>query len=114
MNTEIYVVTQFEALHHWPAAPEIVKFLRDLHRHLFHVKIGFSVNHADRDLEYFTMLHTVKKLIQESLIPKLSVTRSMSCEMMAEHLIKLLQTMELPVTFAEVSEDGENGAIVRV
>lgn len=77
--------------------------MRDYHRHLFYVKLAVSVNHTDRQIEFFDL--------QNRLETYLDVWRNEyfdhSCEYMAETLLH-----EFDADWAEVSEDNENGAIV--
>jgi 6-pyruvoyl-tetrahydropterin synthase len=109
MSKEIFVKTQFEAKHRWPKAPEEVKFLRNLHRHIFHVEMGFEVTHNDRELEFFMVKKRIDKSIQQFLC---SVDTSFSCEQCAEYLVKDFKEQNYPVLYAIVSEDNENGAKV--
>lgn len=115
MNTkllkEVYITTNFVGFHQWPNAPIEVAFLRDLHRHVFGVKVCVLVNGSDREVEFFTLKQDVDKAIR-LLNMDLEQNQSMSCEMMAEWLIEALTDCEYKVTSVEVNEDGENGAIL--
>jgi 6-pyruvoyl-tetrahydropterin synthase len=116
MRTFIVVRTQFTALHHWPDCPyDEVAFLKNLHRHVFHVELKCEVKHDDRQLEFFM----VKKQLDEAL----SVTyhnqnlQALSCEMMAKSIAAYMEEKLNPtpdfdrlVKFVSVFEDGENGA----
>lgn len=103
----IFVQSSFDGLHHWPEAPEEVSFLRSMHRHQFQVRATFAVEHADRELEFFILKARLNKQLEE-LAKCLRKNPAMSCEMMAEYLLQRLA----PAVEIEVSEDGENGAIV--
>lgn len=120
IKTEVYCTLQVEGVHNWPECPfEEVIYLRDLHRHMFHIKAYAAVNHDDRDIEFIMLKHK----IQHYLINKygsigqngrmmddyLCVFGAMSCEMIARELIE-----EFGLTRCEVSEDNENGAILTV
>lgn len=113
MKKRIWITTQFIGFHCWPEAPASVAFLRSPHRHVFKVRCEFSVSHGDRQLEFFLMQQAVNQLIQTTVLPSLVKVPTQSCEMLAETLLT-----ELRKTYAclsvEVSEDGENGAIVSV
>ena len=106
MQSYVWTQLQFEGFHCWPNAPEEVSFLRDRHRHLFHVKVSWLVSHADRDLEFFIQQKKVRKLIDEKL--KDPSTANYSCEHWAEYLYTACGASEVTV-----SEDGENGATVK-
>jgi len=117
MKRYIFVRTQFEGFHKWENAPEEVSFLQSLHRHLFQVKLTIAVEHNDREIEFFL----VKQWLDKSAIPALigRLGEKMSCEAIAEQIIEdtkdylLYQKIEgeRKIT-CEVSEDGENGAVV--
>ena len=107
MKTIVWVTTQFEGFHKWPAAPDEVGFLRLLHRHLFHVKVGVLVGHNDRDVEFFMLKRHVNDII------KMMAGDNMSCEMMAEFILDKLDLLfNYDVLYVDVSEDGENGATI--
>lgn len=99
----IFVTVEFEAFHQWADAPEHVAFLRDLHRHIFHVRITKPVGHANRDIEFITLKREVTSYIREFMEGQVLG----SCEMIASRLMGQFDAVQV-----EVSEDGENGAIV--
>lgn len=105
MATRVYVRTTFAACHRWQAAPEETAFLRNWHRHLFHVKVTVSVTHDDRRVEFFSLKKRVEDYI---LFNYAGAYFELSCEQIASDLLRALDADEI-----EVSEDGENGAIVR-
>ena len=102
-----------EGLHCWSNIPanEEAQYLRYLHRHLFHIKVIIDVTHNNRDIEFLSLKHAVDHYLL-NLFPKtinnVPDMGSMSCEMVAEALLKYFDA-----DYVEVSEDGENGAIVR-
>ncbi len=100
----IWVTTTFEALHRWIEAPDDVDFLREFHRHLFHVKVGIEVNHLNRDIEFFQFKRKLDRFLVEKYKDKYM---EKSCEMIAEEILA-----HFKASFVEISEDGENGAIV--
>jgi len=108
--TAVWVTAQFDALHYWPEAPDNVAFLRCPHRHVFHVKVSVMVEHDNRDVEFFKL----KGDLQAVLSQFVGTTSTLSCEQWC-HVIR----GQLCFTFGyshvlevEVSEDGENGAVV--
>lgn len=108
-KTVVYVTTTFEGFHCWPDAPDEVDFLRSRHRHLFHVKMGVKVDHNDRDQEFFILKRKLERLIEEVFVDDaMGEYENSSCEDMAQ----LILSEFVDAVFVEVSEDGENGAIV--
>ena len=104
IKTVVWVTTQFEAFHRWKNAPNDVSFLRDYHRHIFHVKVGVEVSHGDREIEFFQFKRKVERRVECVWKGK---KFDGSCEMIAEDL-----RAYLGASFVTVSEDGENGATV--
>lgn len=104
MKTAIWVSTTFPAYHAWLAAPESTAFLRSYHRHLFHVKLTVEVEHNDREVEFFDLLTQLDTFITKNYRER-SMTKS--CEEIAGELVVHFHALSV-----EVSEDGENGAIV--
>lgn len=109
----IWVKTQFHALHNWPECPiETVKFLRDLHRHTFHVTVKVAVDHHDRDIEFFVFQGEVETAIASLYGDKTPLLGRKSCEEIAEDLYKHLSHRYYRDMVISVSEDGEVGAEV--
>lgn len=109
----VWVTSEFEAFHKWDKAPEVVSFLRNLHRHVFKVKVVFLVSHADRDLEFFMVKKMLNSYLADFLVPLSRGEHGMSCEMFAERIFSYFRSNDYPVCEVVVSEDGENGAIVK-
>lgn len=107
----IFVTTQFEGFHRYPNAPEEVAYLRELHRHTFHVRATIEVYHDDRELEFIIVKHRLNKQI--SALQEVMKAET-SCEFMADYLynwIKDTYGKERSVV-VEVNEDNENGSFV--
>lgn len=103
----IYVTAQFEGYHCFENAPEEVSFLRSLHRHIFHVKMHAPVQHNNRQIEFFMLKHKLESHLRDHY-EKSPTMRNLSCEAIAEELLE-----DFPEACSvEVSEDGENGAVV--
>jgi len=104
-----YTTFQFEGYHRWLNAPDEVAFLRFKHRHIFHCKVHIEQLHHDRDIEYILCRHwligdVVARLDREDLG---------SCEMIAEAIGKEIQLRYTDRLYkVDVSEDGENGALL--
>lgn len=105
----IFVTENFEALHRWKDAPEETSFLRRLHRHLFKVRLEIEVFTNDRELEFFA----VKKQLKRAIKVSINLKDAGSCEQIAIKLLNYLHPFYKGRKMAcEVSEDGENGAVV--
>lgn len=113
IKSEVYCTLQIDATHNWPGCPfEEVAYLRDPHRHMFHIKAFKLVTHSDRDVEFIMLKHAILKYFSDLYYNRglnTHVFGAMSCEMLATALIK-----EFELSRCEVNEDGENGAILTV
>lgn len=106
MKTYIVIKTSFEAIHYWPECPfDSVAFLRQKHRHIFHVELKWLVSHQDRDKEFIIMKRKVNEFIRKNWDGQDLERRS--CEMMATDLLA-----QFNANFVSVFEDNENGAEV--
>ena len=123
--TEVYCTLQVEGTHSWPDCPfEEVNYLRVTHRHVFHIKAYKRVYHDDRDVEFIMLKHDISNYIinkygnvkedrttgtHTSTYRRYTLCEfgAMSCEMIAKELCD-----EFRLSRCEVSEDGENGAIM--
>lgn len=103
-QTVVYIRTRFAGFHRWKNAPDQVAFLRDFHRHEFHVKVAVPVNHDNRDVEFLQLKARVDAVLTERYKDK---KFEESCEMIASNLVDWFDAV-----WADVSEDGENGAVV--
>ena len=113
----IWVTFRKEGIHKYPAAlddPNLatgdeydVSFLGYPHRHIFHFKVGITVTHNDRDIEFIQFKRWMEKLYAEKTLE----LDYKSCEMMADDLWHQI-TDKYPgrEVHIDVSEDGENGA----
>ena len=110
MSLNIVINLQVEWVHCWKDCAMIeVLFLKNLHRHIFHIKCVKAVNHNDRDVEIIKF----KRKILQYLFDKYPQRQTclefgwMSCEMIAEDLMR-----EFDLEQCEVLEDWENGALL--
>lgn len=113
----IWVTFRKEGIHKYPAAlddPSLatgdeydVSFLGYPHRHIFHFRVGITVTHNDRDIEFIQFKRWMEKLYAEQTL----VLDYKSCEMMSDDLYEQITT-KYPgrEVHIEISEDGENGA----
>lgn len=116
----IWVKFSKEGIHKYPAAetdPNLatgdeydVSFLALPHRHIFQFQVWIAVNHNDRDIEFIQFKRWLEKLYAEKTLE----LNFRSCEMMAEELYeKINDRYPHREVWIEVSEDGENGAILK-
>lgn len=108
MTRFVYCSTMFEGFHKWSKAPEGVSYLRNIHRHMFHVKVFVKVLHNDRAVEFITLKHYVDAIIK--LRQPLNI--EISCEQIAEDIYQGLKEIAILASSISVSEDGENGAMI--
>jgi len=110
-QTTVFCTTQLDGTHNWPECPfDEVAYLRDPHRHMFHIKATKIVTHTDRDTEFIMLKHQVIEYLRNKYYNNLMHCYefgAMSCEMIASELF-----VEFGLIECEVSEDGENGATV--
>lgn len=129
----IFVTTKIAGFHRYPEAPAEVSFLKNLHRHLFGVRVEIEVFDDDREIEFFMLKQDVEHKADYLINTKFE--NSFSCEMIATDLLEwLADTYPIPLRFLNstnnegrfslgiidnvrritvtVDEDGENGAIV--
>lgn len=111
MQSNIIVNLQIEGTHQWSACPiEEVSFLKEKHRHIFHIECKKSVTHHDREIEIIQL----KRKIQYFLIDMYGIDfrrangcdfGELSCEQIATILLNKFE-----LNYCKVLEDGENGA----
>jgi len=108
----VFVVVKHivEGFHFWENAPEDIEFLRNPHRHLFHVKLYIQVSEDDREIEFFQLKRWLIKVC-EDVFPAYPVKKS--CEMFAKEILDGAEGKFGGREYkCEVFEDGENGAVV--
>jgi hypothetical protein len=112
---QIWVTFRREGIHKYPAALEEphladVSFLGYPHRHIFHFRVSIDVFHNDRDIEFIQFKRWLQKLYQDGVIQ----LDYKSCEMMADDLyLEIAARYPGRAVWIEVSEDGENGALIK-
>lgn len=111
-KTFIKVRTDFEGFHYYPGASKIdkrISFLENEHRHIFKVEVKISVNHLDRELEFFLVKWALASFIESGN------QNHKSCEMIATDI---LENHLIPKYGKDryyeiiVSEDGESDGII--
>jgi len=117
---KIWVTFQKEGIHCYPAAatdPALatgdeydVSFLGTPHRHIFHFRVWIDVVHNDRDIEFIQFKRWLENLYRDGTLQ----LDYKSCEMMADDLYSQIADRYPDRTvWIEVSEDGENGALIK-
>ena len=117
---KIWVTFQKEGMHRYPAAatdPALatgdeydVSFLANPHRHIFHFRVWADVVHNDRDIEFIQFKRWLENLYRDNTLQ----LDYKSCEMMADDLyIQIASRYPNRAVWIEVSEDGENGALIK-
>ncbi len=107
--TSVYARTTFVGFHRWVEAPEEVKYLRDYHRHVFHVRLGVAVpvGGMNRGVEFIQLKQKLDAYLREAYEGQ---QFEKSCEMIGEDVCHHIVTKGYCPTFIDVSEDGENGS----
>jgi len=115
----IWVTFKREGIHCYPAAkddPKLatgdwddVSFLGVPHRHIFHFRVAVTVTHNDRDIEFIQFKRWLEKLYNEDVLD----LDYKSCEMMSDDLyMQIANRYPNRDVKIEISEDGENGALI--
>jgi hypothetical protein len=107
----IKVRTEFEGYHYYRNASTIdsrIKFLENEHRHIFKVEVKISVDHYNRELEFFLVKWSLQEFIKGGNM------NHKSCEMIALDILENHLKPKYGERFYEVvvSEDGESDGIV--
>lgn len=102
---EVLATLQLEGFHRWESAPDAVSFLRERHRHLFHMELLAPVMHADRDVEIIDLRRRAIDLLTGRFGEPCEFG-TLSCEHIAEFLL-----VRLHLSRCTVLEDGENGGV---
>jgi hypothetical protein len=116
----IFVTFQKEGIHCFPDAltnPQFatgdeydVSFLGYPHRHIFHFQVWISVEHNDRDIEFIQFKRWLQSLYDDATL----ALDYKSCEMMSDELYEVIkQKYPGREVWISISEDGENGSLIR-
>jgi hypothetical protein len=111
MKKTVILDFNVEGYHHYVNAPKQVDFLRNKHRHLFQIRVGYSVMDLDREKEIFIQQNYLKEYLHESYGYPCQFN-NMSCEMIAQDLLEFI--LDDGGVWVEVFEDGLGGARVEV
>lgn len=117
---KIWVTFRKEGIHKYPAAatdPNLctageydVSFLASPHRHIFWFRIWIDVWHSNRDLEFIQFKRWLESLYSKDILQ----LDFKSVEMLADDLyIQIAERYPDRAVWIEISEDGENGCLVK-
>ncbi len=113
MKMCIVITLQVEGIHRWAACPiPEVSFLKNFHRHIFHINMVKEVSHDDRDVEIIQLKRAVLKDLNEKFYNEdenCLFLDDWSCERLCAYLIE-----KFGCIVVKVLEDNENGAMVSV
>lgn len=103
MIKTVFAKVLFEATHNWPGCDiNEVSYLKNEHRHVFHITAYAKIDHDDREIEFIVLKHRIEEWLLNRY-PKRQLG-SKSCEMLA---LEIMAAFGLSKCI--VSEDGENG-----
>jgi hypothetical protein len=100
-----------EGFHCWPDAPEEYKLLRAPHGHIFRFLCIIPVTES-RQLEFLAVRRRLQQVLRNSYGAEPADFRSMSCEDLAESLIRSIRNIYEVESSVQVLEDPDVGAIV--
>lgn len=108
--------TRFEGIHNYPKAPDEVSFLRHPHRHMFHVTVHLEQFHDNRDVEFLMFLTWLRSELFDAGMISIDGQVELghvSCESLARKIALIINVKHPDRRLKiEVSEDGENGALL--
>lgn len=122
-SVKVWASFSVVGFHNWPTAPEEVKYLQNVHRHLFKITVALNVSELNREVEFHTLealslklLCSIYKAVDTFVEKEQSLDfEDNSCEMIAEKLVmKLSEHYKSNSIIVEVSEDGEHGSLVEL
>ena len=111
MQYEVITYNQIEGMHCWKAAPSKFCYLRNEHRHIFHIRCWFAVTDPDREIEINDQQSEIESAIYKQFGKNKGTGAyfgGMSCEDIAKWCIERFGCIS-----CEVLEDGYGGAYVR-
>lgn len=108
MERTIFVTFEFSRIHCYPDAKN---YLKHPHRHVFKGRVDIPVNHNDRDVEFIWLKEQVERCVSHWN----SDLGRCSCETMATNIADfVLDITPKDWVKVEISEDGENGATIKM
>ncbi len=109
MRNYIIIKIVVEGLHYWEECNiDNVSYLRNLHRHLFHIRCEKEVSGLNREIEIISFKKKVEEYLHKCFyndVYKCLNFKDLSCEMIAQLLFEAFE-----LNMCSVLEDNENGA----
>lgn len=132
MKTFVEIRWHVLGMHHYPGAPDAVAFLRNPHRHIFHMRAKVAVGHNNRDVEFILLKRdclafnianckgTALNAAQHEALEWCKFNKeawlfdfgSLSCEQIASEIFLHLSGLGYDVRVVGCGEDGEFEATV--
>jgi hypothetical protein len=114
MIKSVVAKCQVEGFHFWPTAPDEVEFLRNSHRHIFHVTLSIQVQDDNREIEFILLKRWLQTYLEGTIPRTHDKATGISCEQIAVLVIRTAQYKygDKRIYTCIVSEDDENGAMV--
>lgn len=109
-TADIFVKTNFVALHRWATAKGRRAYLAHPHRHIFHIRVTMPVSHDHREVEFHDLLDEVNDRL-DRMAPNRDFGGA-SCETIARNLMHYFVAKYFRRVTVDVSEDDECGATV--
>jgi len=110
IDIEMYVCVKNSIVmcHAYPHALEKVSFLRNQHRHVFHVQTCIEVHHGNREIEFFDLQDKVQSILD--MFKEDNNGSVFNCEDITLNVSHTLDTLYHGTRKMniEVSEDNEN------
>lgn len=113
LSCKVIVNLDIAGVHFWASCDlDEVSYLQYRHRHMFKITAKKTVTDADRQIEIIMFKNEITKWLNVMYYCEKRQCLDfgqMSCEMIAEKLVKVFQ-----LDYCRVLEDGENGAEVEI
>ena len=88
----IVIKTQIEGTHYWSQCNiDEVNFLKNVHRHIFHIRVIKEVSHNERDIEIIQFKRNINDFLKRKFYIESERTHcfnNYSCESIAELILE--------------------------
>lgn len=86
MKREVITYNTIQGFHNYPDAPNFCRYLRNRHRHIFHIECKFEVEHNNREIEFNEMQNQIETFLKKQF-GEICEFGAMSCEDIAETIL---------------------------